>query len=121
PLEYQLHLLDAGKRIQHAAQHPDAVEVLLRDEQLLLARARLLQVYGREDALVRELAVEVDFHVARTLELLEDHVIHAAASLDERRGDDRQAPAFLNITRRAEEPLRPLQCVRVHAARENLA
>jgi hypothetical protein len=36
-----------------------------------------LDVDRREDALVGELAVEVDLHVAGALELLEDHLVHA--------------------------------------------
>ena len=37
------------------------------------------------DALVGELPIEVDFHVAGALELLEDDVVHARAGVDERR------------------------------------
>jgi hypothetical protein len=109
------------QRVEHLAQHPDAVEVLLRDEQLFLPRAALLDVDGREHAPVGELPIEVDLHVAGALELLEDHVVHARAGVDERGGDDGERAALLDVARRAEEALRPLQGVAVHAAREHLA
>src|SRR5215470_12588700 len=103
--EDKLHLLDRRKRVQHAAQYPDSVEVLLRDQQLFLARARLLQVDRREDALVRELAVEMYFEIACALELFEDHVVHSASGFDQGRGDDRQGAALFDVTGRSEEPL----------------
>src|SRR5215510_11247395 len=118
--EDKLHLLDRRKRVEHAAQYPDSVEVFLWDQQLFLARAGFLQVDRREDALVRELAVEMDFEVARALELFEDHVVHSASGFDQRRGDDRQGTALFDIAGRAEEPFRALQRVRVDAARQNL-
>src|SRR5512140_3799513 len=76
-LEEQLHRLDRRQRVEHLAQDPDAVELALLDEELLLARAALVEVDRREDAPVDELAVEVDLHVAGPLELLEDDVVHA--------------------------------------------
>src|ERR687891_418301 len=102
-LDDHLHLFDARQRAERAAQQPDAAQIILWNQQFFLARAALLQIDGREDAFVRELAVEVDFQVARAFELLEDHFIHAATGIDQGRGHDRQAPAFFNVARRAEE------------------
>src|SRR5918912_207147 len=76
-LQDDLHLLDGREGVEDAAHDPDAVEVFLRDEQLFLARARPLEVDGREEALVGEPTVEVNLAVARALELLEDAVVHA--------------------------------------------
>ena len=88
-----------------------AAEILLRHQQLFLARAALRDVDRREDPLVRQLPVEVDLHVAGALELLEDHVVHAGAGVDERRRDDGERPALLDVPRRAEEALWLLQRV----------
>src|SRR5215471_1077186 len=121
PFEDKLHLLDRRKRVEHAAQYPDSVEVFLRYQQLFLARAGFLQVDRWEDALVRELAVEMYFEVASAFELFEDHVVHSASGFDQGRGDDRQGAALFDVAGRAEEPLRALQRVRVDAARQNLA
>src|SRR5215203_6985164 len=65
--EDDLHLLDGREGIQDAAHDPDAVEVFLRDEQLLLTRARPLEVDGREEALVGEATVKVNLAVAGAL------------------------------------------------------
>ena len=67
------------------------------------------------------LAVEDDFRIAGALELLEDHLVHAASRIDQRRRDDGQRAAFLDVARRAEEALRPLQGIGVDAARQHLA
>jgi hypothetical protein len=63
----------------------------------------------------------MDFHVARALEFLVDHVVHTAAGFDQRSGENRKAAAFLDVARGAEEPLRLLQCVGVHTTGEHLA
>ena len=71
-----------------------------------------VDVERRVDALLGDAPVEVDFAVAGALELLVDHVVHARAGVDQRGGEDRERAAFLDVARRAEEALRPLQRVR---------
>ena len=90
-------------------------------QQFFLARAGAVDVDGRPDALVDQPAVEVQFHVAGALELLEDHFVHAAAGVDEGGGQDRQAAAFLGLAGGAEEALRLLHGVGVETAGEELA
>ena len=51
----------------------------------------------------------MNFHVAGALEFFKDNFIHAAAGVDQGRGDDRDAAAFFQGAGRAEEPLRALQ------------
>src|SRR3974390_3298023 len=115
-----LHLvdeeLDRGElvhRVQQLAQDPDLLQLVLRGDQLLLARAGAVDVDRRIDALLSDAPVEVDLGVAGALELLVDHVVHARAGVDQRGRDDRQRAALLDVARRAEEALRALQRVRV--------
>ena len=68
-----------------------------------------------------DLAVEDDLRVAGALELLEDHLVHARAGIDQRGRDDGQRAAFLDVAGRAEEALRALQGVGVDAAGQHLA
>ena len=63
----------------------------------------------------------MDFHVARALEFFVDHIVHARAGVDQCRGNDCQAAAFLDVACCAEEPLWPLQGVGVHAAGEHFS
>jgi hypothetical protein len=63
----------------------------------------------------KELAVEEDFGVARPLELLEDHLVHAGPGVDQRRGDDRQRTVVLGVAGRAEEAPRLFHGPRVDA------
>src|ERR1019366_5086141 len=120
-LDEELHRLHRRERVENLTEDPHAVELLLIEEELFLARARTVEVDGREDTAVDELAVEVDLHVAGPLELLEDHVVHARARVDEGRRDDRERAALLDVPGGSEEALRLLERVCVHAARQHLA
>src|ERR1035437_6042484 len=117
----QLHGFDRGERVEHLAENPDARQILFGYEQLFLAGSGALDVDGREDALVDELAVQDDLHVAGSLELLEDDLVHARAGVDERGGDDGERAALFDVAGGAEESLGSLQGVRVHAAGEDFA
>ncbi len=63
----------------------------------------------------------IDLHVARAFEFFEDDFVHPAAGIDERRGENGQAAAVLDIARRAEELFRLVKSVGVDTAGENLA
>src|SRR3954470_22879076 len=120
-LQEQLKRLLHVQRVEDAAKLPGDLQLLRRHQDLFLAGARRVDVHRGEDPLVRELAVELELHVAGALELLEDDLVHARAGLDERRGEDRQRPAVLDVARSAEEPLRRVERGRVDAAGEDPA
>ena len=63
----------------------------------------------------------MDFHITGALEFLVNHVVHARAGFDQRRGDNRERTTFLDVTRRTEETLRALQRVGVDTAGQHLA
>ena len=92
-----------------------------RQQDLLLAGAGRVDVDRREDPLVGDLAVELELGVTGALELLEDHRVHRRAGLDQRRGDDRQRAAVLDVAGRAEEPLRRVQRGRVDTTGQDAA
>src|SRR5690606_1184787 len=84
---------------------------LLTEQQLLTARGTRVQIDRGEDALVGQLTGEDELAVARALELLEDHVVHARAGIDERGGEDRERTAALariDLACAAQEALRLL-------------
>src|SRR3954453_1406019 len=72
-VEKELHRVDGAHLHEDPAEHPHLGEDVLVDQQLLLAGAGLADVERREDALVRDLAVEHDLAVAGALELFENH------------------------------------------------
>ena len=84
----KLHCLDRSAVGEESAENPHAVDGVLAEEQVVASSARRDDVYGREDAFVRQLAVELQLHVAGALELLENHLVHLRTSLDERGCDD---------------------------------
>src|SRR5262249_51401549 len=108
----ELHCLHGIQLGQQLAENPDPVEDLAWQQQLLLPGAGPRDVHGGEHAPVHEAAVEVDLQVAGPFELLEDHLVHAAAGVDERSADDREAPALLDVAGGAEELLRTTERIR---------
>src|SRR5687768_14820235 len=85
-------------------------------EEILATRGRLQAMDCRIKPLLHEGAIEVQFHVSRPFELLENYLIHFASGIDERRGEDGQAAAFLTVARRAKEFLRLQERLCFHAA-----
>src|SRR5215210_8771320 len=104
-LNQELYLLGAVEGVEDAADLPDPLGLGRLHEQLFLARRGVLDVDGRVDPAVRQLAVEPQLHVARALELLEDDLVHPAAGLDQRCREDRERAAVLDVARRPEELL----------------
>ena len=79
---YRIHVAD------EFAQYPHAVERGLVLQQIVAAGARSHEVDSWEDALVAERSVELQLHVTRAFEFLENHFVHLAARVDEGRCDD---------------------------------
>ena len=63
---------------QHLSDAPCAFQLVGGEQQLFLSGAALCEVDGGEYPLFGQLSVEVNFHIARTLEFLEYNVVHAA-------------------------------------------
>jgi len=107
--------------VQQLAQNPDLLQHIGLDEHLLFAGARPVDVNGGVDPLLCQTPLEVHLHIARALELLVDHLVHARASLNQRRGDDGERAALFNVSCCAKEPLGPVQGVGIHTSGEHLA
>ena len=90
-------------------------------QQLFAAGAAAVQVDGREHALFVQTALQVDFAVAGAFEFFKNHLVHAAAGVDQGGGDDGQAAAFFHIAGRTKETLGALQSIGVHTTREHFA
>src|ERR1700754_628733 len=120
-VEHEFHRRQFIHRVEQLAQDPDLREEVRIDEQVFATGARAVDVDRRVDALLGDATGQVHFHVAGALELLVDHLVHLRAGIGQRRGDDRQAAAFLDVTGRAEEALGALQGVGVDTAGEDLA
>ena len=59
--------------------------------------------------------------MAGAFEFLVDHFIHLGACVDECSSENRQAAAFFDVSCRAKESLRPVQCVGIDTTRKHLA
>ncbi|MBI4944737.1 MAG: hydrogenase maturation protease, partial [Actinobacteria bacterium] len=81
PVEEQLDRLLRLERAHDPAELPDDAELLLRHEDLLTPGAGGVDVHGRDDPLVREVAGQAQLHVPGALELLEDDLVHLGAGL----------------------------------------
>src|SRR4028119_1273608 len=120
-LDQQLYLLAGVQGVQDAPHLPDPLGLGRLHEQLLLARRGVVDVDVRVDPAVRQLALEVDLHVARALELLVDDLVHPAPGLHERARKYRQRPAVLDVPRSPEEPLGWVERRGVHTTGEDPA
>src|SRR3990170_4799228 len=120
-LDQQLYLLPGVQGVQDAPHLPDPLGLGRLHEQLFLARRGVLDVDGRVDPAVRELALQVDLHVARALELLVDDLVHPAPGLDERARQDGQGATVLDVPRGPEEPLGRVERGGVHTTGEDTA
>src|SRR5262245_59908995 len=115
--EQGLHRLERLAVGHLPAEPPDLLELGLGKQQFLPAGAGADEVERREDPAVGELALQVELHVARALELLEDDVVHPRAGLDELRSADGQRAALLHGAGGAEKAAGTLERGGVDAAR----
>ena len=115
---HRLHRIHVGNIL---TQNPHTVEGGLVLQQVVATSRRSHEVDSREDALVAEFAVELEFHVASALEFLKDHFVHLRTGFGKCGGDDGEATAILNVTRSTEEAFWALECVGIHTTRKNLA
>src|SRR5439155_834261 len=98
-----------------------ALVCLLVEEQFIAPGPAASDVDGGKDALLGEPAVEPELPVAGALELLEDHLIHAAPGVYQAGGDDCQAAPVFDVPRGAEQPLRRVEGDWIDAAGEGPA
>ena len=101
---------------ESAADDVDLMHLLGVKEQFFTTCAREEDVNRGVDALVADLAVENELHVAGALELLEDEVVHAAIGLDKGGSHDGEGTGLLGVAGCCEEFARDLHGSGVHAA-----
>src|SRR6266571_905483 len=89
-IDHQLQRLRGLQRTEDPAQLPGHDQLLVGEQQLLLAGRGTVHVQRREDATLGELAVQPDLHVPGGLELLEDDLVHARAGVHQRGRQDGQ-------------------------------
>ena len=85
-------------------------------QQFFAPRAGEENVDGRINPLVADFAVEHHFHIAGALKFLKDQFVHAAASFDQRRGDNSERAGFLGITSCCENFTRYFHGARIDTA-----
>src|SRR5690554_1360123 len=108
----RLHGFDRLAAVERTEQLVVLLDVVA-EQQLFVSRAALAKVYRREDPLIGHLPIEHDFGVPRPLELFEDHLVHPAARLDERRGDDGEGTTPFDVASRTEDFPRDLEGARI--------
>src|SRR4249919_1176259 len=97
PVQQHLQPLQAFQARKDAPQLPHDGQLLATHQQLLAAGAGCVDVDRWEDPLLGELATQPDLGVAGALELLEDHLVHLRAGLDQSRCDDGERSATLDV------------------------
>ncbi len=99
---------------ENATKNKDLLQVLARNEKVSFRVPDLRMSMAGKMRLSANLTVQNDFRVTGALEFFEDDFIHTATGIDERRRDNRQRATFLDVSRRTEEALWPLESIGVH-------
>ena len=102
-------------------QNPHAVDCFLAKEQVVATCARCHNVDSREDAFVRQLAVELKFHIACAFKLFENYLIHLGAGFGKSRCDDGERATVLDVTSCSEEAFGLLQSVGIDTTGEDFS
>ena len=88
-------------------------------QQIFATRAACNRVDCRENASVGQRAVELELHIARAFELLENDLVHLRARLDKRGSQNGEAAAAFNIAGSAKESFRRVKRRGVNATRQD--
>ena len=101
--DYALGRLGGAPVGQGSPYHPYALELAPVEQEILAARTRFIEIDGGENALLSHVAVEMELHISGALELLEYHIIHAAARLYQGCREYGNGTALLKIASCAEK------------------
>ncbi len=119
--QQKFHGFHGRERAQDLSQYPDAIQLVRRQEQFVFAGSGAVDIDGGEHALVDQAAVEIDFHITRSLKFFDNDVVHAAAGIDKGCGDDGKRATLFDVLRGGEKAARALQSVSVNTAGKNFA
>ena len=86
------------------ADVPGGQQLLFIQKYFFLAGSTLGDVQGGVDALVGDVSIQRQFHVAGAFEFFKDHLIHTAAGFDQTGGDDGQATPVFDFAGGTEQP-----------------
>ena len=89
-------------------------ESIMRQKKFFAASTGLRDIDRRPDAFVDQTAIQHDLQVSRALEFLEHDLIARVARVDQRRTNNGQRSAFLDIPGSTKESFRFVQCVGVN-------
>ena len=117
----ELHGLNRCHVGEVVAECPNSCQGAFVDQEVVSTCARSHNVDGREDALVRQATVELELHVAGSLEFFEDDFIHLGTCVDESGGQNGQRATVFNLTGGTEETFGLLQGIGFNATSEHLA
>ena len=82
-VEQELDGSNLVHRMQQLAQDPHTLQFVLGGEQFFTPRAGATNIDGGVNTFFRNLAIQVQFHVACTFEFLKNHFVHFGARLGE--------------------------------------
>jgi len=77
PFEQEVDRRDFFHGMEQFAQDPHFLQFIRMGKQFFPARSGTVDVDCGEDSFLVDLAVKMNFHIARALELLVDHIVHA--------------------------------------------
>jgi len=114
--EHHFHGLYLVHAVQELPQDAGFLQYFGLQQKFIATGSAAIELDGWENALLVKAAVQMDFRVTGALELFKDHLVHAAAGVDQGGSDDGQRSAFFHIACCAQKTLGPLQRIGIDAA-----
>ena len=110
-LQKRIHrILRAVAARKNSANSPDERRFLLIEQQVFTTRTRSDRINSWEDTTVRQRAIELHFHIAGTLELFEDNLVHLRARIDQSRSQNGKTATAFDVTCSTQEFLGWIEC-----------
>ncbi len=107
----ELHCLNRIHVRQMVAQNPHSAQSVFVDKQVVATSAAQIDVDSRIDAFVRELAVELQLHVAGAFELFKNNLVHLRAGFGQGCCQNGERASVLDVAGSSKEAFRLVKCV----------
>ena len=107
-LLHEVHRLNTAHIANKLTDDIHAIERTLVEQQVVAAGRTLDEIDSWEDALVGKCAIQLQFHVTRSLEFFKNHLIHLRTGVGQCRCNDGERTTIFDVTRSTKEAFRLL-------------
>ena len=118
-LLHEVHRLNTAHIANKLTDDIHAIERTLVEQQVVAAGRTLDEIDSWEDALVGKCAIQLQFHVTRSLEFFKNHLIHLRTSVGQCRCNDGERTTISMLRAAPKEAFRLLKRIGIDTTRED--